>query len=187
MPQETLTLPLTAAFGWEGRGGEPEPASGPPKRGAGGSQNVAAPSSWSERTRLLLVAKLAARPRQPGKHPQGGAGAPDPQHRPRSTAPASHPTSSVGLGSHGRAPPQPLTVPGPATCPQPLLQPRPTPGMGSQSPPRSGLAPSLCRDSSICCTTGAGAGPAPANPGAGGGSAGPGPPRLPFLLCLRRL
>lgn len=82
MPQETLTLPLAAAFGWEGKGREPEPALDPPKRGAGGSQCVAVPSNWSERTRLLLLAKLAARPRQRASIPQEGAGAPNPRHRP---------------------------------------------------------------------------------------------------------
>lgn len=38
MPQETLTLPLTALLGWDGRGGELETAPGPPKSGGSSQQ-----------------------------------------------------------------------------------------------------------------------------------------------------
>lgn len=139
MPQETLTLPLAAAFGWDGKGGELELAPGSPK---------------SQPTALPLV-----------------------------HCPASHPAPSM---EPQLSPVQPLTMPGPATRPQPH-----TSLCGQPKTPCSGKTPSLSPGASICCTTGAGASPAPVNPGARGGCAGRGvnagdalAAEAPFVTCL---
>lgn len=126
-------LPLAAAFGWEGRGGEPELAPGPPERGAGGSQSVAAPSNWSKRTWLLLRAEPAAWPRQRASIPGEG-----PVSLIRSIAPIALPQPPTPRPPWGRgATAEPHRSPSPCPAlPPPVASPAAPspPGVGSQSP-----------------------------------------------------
>ena len=190
MPQETLTLPLVAAFGREGRAGEPEPAPGPPEAWGGGVPVRGGSQQLEREDAAAVISEISSWAKAAGEHPRGGDGAPDPRHHPQSTThpplwgwgAAAEPQRSA---SPCRAlPPARSPVPPGVGSPQPLLQPHP-PWRRQLKPPDSGPAPSPCRGSSIACTTGAGTSPVPANPGAGGGCAGT--PHLPFLLCLRRV